>query len=176
MESRIRNLEQTLGKLTHEPISHKKSLIEQVVEDNTVKKKAKEKEYTLQTIQDDFETQAKRIGIDLSNFTKVVTFAIKFVADNALNIGVLFGSAITGSIRFDLACKLVASLFADVFMEIIMQSVENTYQLIKKEKELEVHIKSSEAIDFPLKKNLESQTTLAIATPKARKRTRCVIA
>lgn len=181
METRILKLERMLeeGMLPRFPSqlagdgNLPKSLIEQVIDDNTVQKKQKEKAITLSSIQDTFQTSAQAIGIDLSSFTRVVKFAIEFVGDNALAIGQLVGSTITGSIRFDLACKLVGSLFSEIAMELIGQSVQTTFDLTKREKQLQLEINKSQVLDLP-KKNLLEEPTPPPNSPKRRTR-RCVI-
>ena len=148
METRIQNLERIVRRQNqNKPDDISRSLIQDVV----VKSRERERATSLQSIQDDFIAAANRIGLTLKNFTEVCKFAVSFVEDNCFQIANLVGSAILGSIKFDIACKLVASLFIDIAFELIGQTIESQHTLMINRKKHMAEISSVEdkVIQFP---------------------------
>lgn len=135
MESRIKRLE-SLVPPTPPP---RVNLIESVVLEHTAKAKEREKNTSLAHIQDEFESRAKKIGVKMKNFSKICEMAVDFLDENAGDIARLVGYALTGQIKYDIACKLVGNLFSDIAFELIGQTIESQHTIVINRREKELH-------------------------------------
>eukprot|EP00732_Lithocolla_globosa_P003590 Lithocolla_globosa_v1_NODE_2950_length_1814_cov_32.370097.p2 type:complete len:176 gc:universal NODE_2950_length_1814_cov_32.370097:123-650(+) len=166
MESRLKLLEEKLSRV-ESGAQPQESLIQSVFNQHTQKKRSEE----LIELQYTFELLARATGIELKNFFKVCTFAVEFVANNTPQIALLVGSALTGQIKFDIACQLVASLFSEIALELVGQSVQAAFDLTidRKNNELRVQQIEDKVMSFPRQSTPSPEPQKKSCFPRRRK-------
>lgn len=126
METRLSRLERMMSETNQ---VEDESIIQRVIDDFNVKQKERTKRENLLDLQYQFKQSCLQLGVNLKNYTRICELVIEFIIDNGPQIAILVGSALTGTIKLNLGIQLVFSLFEDVGVELIGQTIQSVYDL-----------------------------------------------
>jgi hypothetical protein len=123
METKLRNREQQIQLLL--AAQAPKSVIQKTLEEDH-----ETLEDALTRVQNLFMTQTKEIGVDISNFSHVCKYAVKFVNSSSEQIELIIGDTLTGQQKKKIAGALTTELFQNVPSLIIEQTIQSQYELM----------------------------------------------